>query len=236
MKYKVRNEYIAPFAVDAFTHSVEQRPISKPPLSNDFFVLNLNTSYRLISQAGIETPFIKPLVVTEIDLSEKDIDILKKLIKVNRIDESYLGELGWYFIKAKEFSFKQKQSKEHLRHLLIDCYLSITFIKDVESNETTIIAELYKLWKSEKDEQKKKLLREKIEDLEKEKVRIYQKYANLAENLSDKDLISIIRKTYKDLQILEDVLFEFSNVNEIIFTYKRKKGESIRRFDKRLSF
>lgn len=50
----------------------------------------------------------------EVELSEAEVNNLKKLMKSNKIDETSLGEFGWFLVKAKKLA---KQEKNELKRI-----------------------------------------------------------------------------------------------------------------------
>ncbi|MFY7938634.1 MAG: hypothetical protein ACOVOQ_14730 [Flavobacterium sp.] len=193
--------------------------------------MKLTARYELIAPFAGEA-FINPPKLIEVELLEEEVEKLKNLLKANSINETYLGELGWYLIKAKKLSTYLKESKANLRQKLEDFYLGITYFREVESIET-IIKYLYKHYKTEKNKTKKDILKEQIQNSENEKSNFYQKYSKEVKKFSNNELISIVRKTHNDLQIFEEILFELNDIDTISFLNKNGKVKTINRFDKK---
>lgn len=228
MKVKANYDLIAPYG-ETQMYSGVCAITGKAPFVNKFTFYR--TDYWKFESNGIKTRPIKPINFIDVTISEQEADNLKNLLKANSIDEKYLGEFAWYLVKAKKMSSALKQTKEGLRKHLEDCYIKNTLFKEAESNQV-IINSIKKLLKTEKNKERKKIFKEKIQDLEAEKYNSYQKYIKKAEKFSDEYLISFVRKTYNDLQTFEKILYDLSDIYEINFLDKGGKISSINKFDK----
>lgn len=192
--------------------------------------MKLSAKYELI--APFAGDFINLNRNIEVELSENEVINLKALINEYGIDEKYLGEIGWYFVKAKKLNTYLKKSKNRLRQQLEDFYMGITYFMEAENNDT-IIESLKKLIEIEKNEEKRNIFLEKIQNVHSENNRIYKKYLEEAKKLSDKELIAAVRKTHNDLQIFEEILFELNDIDTISFLNKSGEIKTINRFDKK---
>lgn len=156
--------------------------------------MKLTARYELIK--FYET-MIDPPQLIEVELSDAEANNLKKLILHYKIDETYLGELGWFLVKAKKLAFTKKNESKKLKELLEKWYLGQTYFQVVD----------------------------KMEISETEKDSLYNKKIKEVKSLSENKIIAMARKTAKDLIKFEKVFHINSDIKEISFGFAN--GEQI---------